>query len=125
MVKSIITLLIALSLLIGGAFYEQHLVKRDFELFEEILTELYEKIEKQECNKDDALSVQKWWIKKKESLHIYIPHNDIKEIDYWLAECVSLVYTNDYNDALSKVEVLLEICEHIPDTYNLKIENIL
>jgi len=125
MVRSIISLVIALTLLICGAFYEQHLVKRDFSLFEEILTELYEKIENENCDKEDVLSVQTWWVKKKESLHIYIPHNDIKEVDYWLSECVSLVYTKDYNDALSKVEVLLEICEHIPDTYNLKIENIL
>ena len=124
MVRSLISLAVAISILIGAAFYEQHLVKRDFGLFEDILTELYEKIETEECNRDDALAVQEWWVHKKQSLHIYIPHNDIKEIDYWLAECVSLVYTENYNDALSKVEVLLEICEHIPDTYGLKIENI-
>ena len=124
MVKSIISIVIALALLISGAFIEQHLVKHEFGLFQDILTEMYEKIEKEECNKEDALSVQKWWVKKKESLHIYIPHNDIREIDYWLAETVSLVYTNDFDDALSKVEVLIEICEHIPDTYNLRLENI-
>jgi len=93
-------------------------------MFHEILTELYEKVDNNEANREDALSVQKWWLNKKESLHIYIPHNDIKEIDYWLAETVSLIYTKGYDEALSKVEVLLEICEHLPDTFSLKMQNI-
>jgi hypothetical protein len=124
MVRSIVSTLIAIILLVGGAFIEQHLIKKEFGLFEDILTELYEKTESYDCNREDALSVQKWWVHKKESLHIYIPHNDIKEIDYWLAEALSLIYTQDYDDALSKIEVLIEICEHIPDTYKLNLENV-
>lgn len=124
MVKNIVTALVALALIVGGAWLEQASVQREFTAFDTVLETLYEKTEQHTANKEDVLSVQKWWVKKKDSLHAYLPHNDIKEIDHWLSEAVSLVKTGEYDLALSKIEVLRELCEHIPGTFAIKFENI-
>lgn len=124
MVKNIVTTIVALAIIVTGAMFEQHYVNREFATFDNALETLYEKTEQKTANKEDVLAVQQWWVKKKESLHAYIPHNDIKEIDYWLAEAVSLVKTGQYDLALSKIEVLRELCEHIPGTFGIEFENI-
>lgn len=124
MVKGIIATIIAFLIFLGVGIYEQHFITNEFKTFEEILTPLYEKIEDESANEQDGLSVQKWWLHSKKTLHIVIPHNDIKDIDYYLAETISYISTKDYNLAKSKTEVLLELCEHIPGTYKVSIENI-
>ena len=57
-------------------------------------------------------------------LHAVIPHSDISYIDYWLGEAVSFIESEDGAQALSKIEVLLTLCEQIPQTYALTFENI-
>lgn len=125
MVKSIITVLVALAIIFGGAAYEQNFVKRQFDEFNVVLETLYVKTENNTANKEDVLAVQKNWVDKKNVLHIFIPHNEIKEVDLWLAETISLVAYGKYEDALSKIDVLLELCEQIPHTFRLHISNIL
>ena len=64
------------------------------------------------------------WDDKKSKLHIFVPHNDISYIDYWLSEACGLLYNGEYELALGKVEVLKEISKNLPDAYNVKFENI-
>lgn len=124
MVKSIISIFVALAIIFGGAAYERNFVKRQFDEFDVVLESLYEKTENCTANKEDVLAAQMNWVKKKEVLHIFIPHNEIKEVDLWLAETISLVAFEKYEDALSKIDVLLELCEQIPKTFRLDISNI-
>ena len=84
----------------------------------------YEKVEEEYANREDVLAVQKSWLKKKSRLHVFIPHNEIKEIDLWLSESVTLVEKEKWEDALSKIEVLKELTEQIPNTFKVTIENI-
>ena len=64
------------------------------------------------------------WDDKKSKLHIFVPHNDISYIDYWLSEACGLLYNGEYELVLGKVEVLKEISKNLPDAYNVKFENI-
>lgn len=124
MVKAIVSILIAMAVILGGTWIEQRSIGKDFQTFDAILYTLQNKTEDGDAESEDVLAVQKWWIRKKSRLHAYIPHNDIKEIDHWLAETVSLVHSGDYALALSKIEVLRELCEHIPGTFRITFENI-
>ena len=85
---------------------------------------LYEKVDDKTAVEDDVYAVQKNWLDKKRYLHIFIPHNEIKEIDLWLAESVKLVRDEKWEDALSKIEVLRELAEQIPKTFAVTLENI-
>lgn len=125
MVKTIITIIVTTLILIGGAVYETNFIHRQFGEFHEVLEVLYEKIDNETATQDDVYAVQSNWIEKKKFLHIFIPHNDIKEVDLWLSESATLVRDKEWKDAISKIEVLKELAEQIPRTFIIALENIL
>lgn len=124
MVKTILSILLTLALLIGSVFIEQYFVDRQFDKFETALQTLDEKVRGETAVRGDAESVRILWESEKKLLHIVIPHTDISYIDYWLSEAVSLIETENYADALSKIEVLLVLCRQIPQTYRITFENV-
>ena len=124
MVKSIIytvaAILACLGLFIGVEIY----MNKQFDEFHGALEILYKKVEDKTANREDGYAVKSLWTDKKSKLHIFIPHNDISYIDYWLSEACGLIYCKEYNLALGKLEVLQEIIKNLPDAYTLKLENI-
>lgn len=125
MVKSVISMIVVLILLVVGAIGESIFISKRFDDFSSEIDVLYQKIDCEEAVEEDCLSLQKSWIKRKKYLHVFIPHNEIKEIDLWLSESVVLVRDKEWTDALSKIEVLGELIEQIPKSFKLSIENIL
>ena len=125
MVKSIISMAVVSILLIIGSIYERNFIDRQFTELGQVLEVLYEKVDEQTATQDDVYAVQKNWLEKKKYLHIFIPHNEIKEIDLWLSESSTLVRDEEWNDAISKIEVLKELAEQIPKTFLVRWENIL
>lgn len=124
MLKSTIYMLLAVLVLVVGVLYEQNKIHGDFAEFNAALVVLYDKTEREIAVKDDALAVQKVWLSHKSSLHIYIPHNDIREFDMWMSETVNYIEEKNYKEALPKLEVLIELTEQIPNFYKLKWENV-
>lgn len=124
MVKTFISTIVVALLLCCLAVYESDFTKRQFEELSVVMETLYEKVDDKTAVEDDVYAVQKNWLDKKRYLHIFIPHNEIKEIDLWLAESVKLVRDEKWEDALSKVEVLRELAEQIPKTFAVTLENI-
>ena len=124
MVKSVISIIIVSVMFVIGTIYETNFVNRQFKEFDSLLETLYEKVDDHTAVEDDVYAVQKNWLDKKRYLHIFIPHNEIKEIDLWLAESVKLVRDEKWEDALSKIEVLRELAEQIPKTFAVTLENI-
>ena len=125
MVKSLVSMLTVLSLLVVASILETWFVNKQFKEFDGVLFELYQKVDEKVAVEDDVLAVQKNWLDKKRVLHIFIPHNDNKEMDLWLSESVTLVRDKEWKDAISKVEVLRELSEQIPKTFRVSFENIL
>ncbi len=125
MVKSILSLIISICLFITLSTVEQIFVNKTFNSLEEKVKIVYVKTEDKSAKKDDILALQKLWIDKKEFLHIFIPHNEIKEIDLWLSESCTLVENEKWEDAISKLDVVIELLEQIPKTFDFRIENIM
>ena len=124
MVKTFISTIVVALLLCCLAVYESDFTKRQFEELSVVMETLYEKVDDKTAVEDDVYAVQKNWLDKKRYLHIFIPHNEIKEMDLWLAESVKLVRDEKWEDALSKIEVLRELAEQIPKTFAVTLENI-
>ncbi|MDE7087247.1 MAG: DUF4363 family protein [Clostridia bacterium] len=124
MVKSIIYTLVAIALCLGVFFGTQYHIDSQFGQFHGALETLYDKIEEKTATRADAYAVRDMWTDKKSRLHIVIPHNDISYIDYWLSEACALIYREEYDLALGKIEVLLEITKNLPDSYSVKLENV-
>ena len=124
MVKSIIYTITALALCIGLFIGVEIYVNKQFDEFGAALETLYKKVEDETANREDGYAVRKMWNDKKSKLHVFLPHNDISYIDYWLNEACGLIYNGEYALALGNIEVLIEIAGQLPDSYSLKLENI-
>ena len=125
MVKSLVSIILVAIILICGALYENKFVTKQFDEFNSLLTILYEKTENQTATEDDVKAVRENWVEKKRFLHIFIPHNEIKEVDLWISEMVTLVNDKKWEDAISKAQVLLYLSKEIPKTFSFRRENIL
>ena len=124
MVKSIIYFFVAVALCIGLFIGTDYYIGKQFDEVGSAMQTLYDKIEDETATREDGYAVRELWNSKKEKLHVFIPHNDISYIDYWLNEACALIYKGNYELALGKIEVLLDITEKLPDAYKLKLENI-
>lgn len=125
MIKTIASIFITLGIIFGLAFYENNRVNKTFREFETVLTSLYNKTESGEVTYEDGTATERFWENKKNTLHIWLPHTAILEIDYQLYEAVGYLYVRDYQSALPKIEILLGMCENIPQSYRFSIENVL
>ncbi len=124
MVKSICYTVAALAICIGLFLFTEWYVKTQFEEFTAALETLYDKTEEKTANREDGYAVRSLWEDKKSKLHIFVPHNDISYIDYWLNETCGLLYNAEYELALGKIEVLIQISENLPGAYGVRLENI-
>ncbi len=124
MVKSIILTLSALLLSIAFFIFVDRYLSNEFGEFCAAVDTLYVKTEDGVANREDAYAVKSMWTDKKSKLHMFIPHNDISYVDYWLNEACAFIYTGNYDLALSNLEVVREIAKSLPDNYTLKAENI-
>lgn len=120
-IYSVVAFLLCLATFIGVDIY----LNRQFGEFHEALEALYRKVENETANREDGYALREMWADKKSKLHMFIPHNDISYIDYWLSEACGLIYCGEYDLALGKIEVLQEITKNLPGGYSLKLENIL
>lgn len=124
MVKSVITVIVSALILAGAAIYEQIYVNSAFaRLFEQALI-----MQEKEINKTatpaDAENVRNCWIKEKEKMHAFIPHNDIKELDMWLSEGIAFTKSGKYEEAYTKYVVIADLCKSIPKGYLIRFENV-
>ena len=125
MVKTFISIAVVCLILAIGIIFENNFTQNEFVEFHQTLESLYEKVNDKTAVEDDAYAVQNCWLEKKKYLHTFIPHTEIKEFDLWIAESIKLIRDKKWEDALSKVEVLLELSEQVPKTFKLSLENIL
>lgn len=124
MVRSIVYTIVAALLCVGFFIWTDLYISNQFGQFHDALETLYYKVEDKTANREDAYAIRDMWAEKKQKLHVFIPHNDISYVDYWLSEACSLIYKSEYDMALGKVEVLLEITKNLPDAYVIKLENV-
>ena len=111
-------------LLLGLAIFEWYFVNNQFGAFGDELQTLYNKVEEETANGEDAKAVQTVWDRRKNKLHVWIPHNDITRMDDYLAETVQLIEEQNYELALPKLELLLHLCKTVPVTFEPGLENI-
>ena len=106
MVKSIIYTAAAIALCAALFIFTEHFVKTQFGEVERAASALYEKVESGDATEGDAQAVYGLWEQKKSRLHIFIPHNDIAQLDYYLGEAGGHIRNGENKEALAKLEVV-------------------
>ena len=124
MVKTILSALITLALLLGASFFEAIYVQKQFDKFYDSLYTLKRKTELGTATYTDGLSMREFWDEHKITMHIWIPHTVLYEIDYQLDEAIGFLYMQDLEGAMPKIEVLLGLSENVPKGYTLTLGNI-
>lgn len=124
MVKSIVTVIVSLLVLICGAIYEQIYVTNAFERLSDRVSVMQKKELDGTATVSDAKAVQDFWIKEKEKMHAFVSHNDIKELDLWLSEGVAFTKNGKFDEAFTKYAVVFDLCKSIPKGYLIRFENV-
>lgn len=124
MVKSISSVIIAVLIFVFAGIAEQTYLTNTFDTLYENLNTVMEKEIDNTATISDIEGVQTLWRKKKKSLHLFIPHNDIKEIDLWLSESVAYKKLGNSEECISKMSVALCLFEQLPINYLIKWENV-
>lgn len=124
MLKSLTAILGVLALLAGAVIFEHFFVETNFSHFHEELTSLYEKVEAENANIEDARAVRTAWETRKEQLQVFLPHNDVARVDLHLSEAVRLIGEGEQSLALAKLETLLQLAATFPQSYRATPANI-
>ena len=125
MVKSTISVIIVAILLVIGSIFEYKTVNNSFNELEKTAKICQQKAIEETLVEDDVLVLQNKWLISKKRLHVWIPHNEIKEIELWIAECVRTTANEKYPDSAEKLEVIIELCQQVPKTFVISWQNIL
>ncbi len=124
MIRTIASIFITLGLILGVSFYESKCVDRAFDELRATFETLQEKAELGTATYNDGVAARSFWDKKKETLHFWLPHSALQEIDFQLNEAIGFLSLDDNEGALPKIEVLIGLTDAIPHSYNFDVKNI-
>mgnify|MGYP004654941493 FL=1 len=124
MTKTIITIIVSVSLLFLCSYGEFKEINDTFDAFYTFLEQTEIKIKNGNVTVQDTVALKNFWLTKKKSLHIWIPHTDIKEVDLWLGETIAFTENGKLDEAATKIVVLKGLAKQIPETYSIRLENI-
>ncbi len=124
MIRTTISILITAAIIVGLSWYEIYYVRDTFTCFYDILNSLYQKTESHEATYEDGTAVRDYWENQKRTLHVWLPHTMLQEVDYHLDEAIGYLYNDDYSNALAQLEVAIELSMEIPRSYSLGLQNV-
>ena len=124
MLRTIASIVITLGLILGISIYEDKCVDRAFDELRATFETLQEKAELGIATYNDGVAARSFWDKKKETLHFWLPHTALQEIDFQLNEAIGFLSLDDNEGALPKIEVLIGLTDAIPHSYNFDVKNI-
>ena len=94
----------------------------------ENLSELKERIEKNDINedeiKDTTNKIYDEWNENHQKLVFYIEHDELEKVEIDFAACKSLIESKEYNFAISELEKVTFALQHIKDKYLFELQNI-
>lgn len=124
MIRTIVGIILSLALLVGASVWEGAYIQTNFALIEETIQSLYEKTEEGTATHEDGEAVEIFWQSKKHKMHFLLPHTAVQQIDFELNEALGYLYQGNFQDALPKMEVLLQVTEVVRQNYTLLWGNI-
>ncbi|MBO4572424.1 MAG: DUF4363 family protein [Clostridia bacterium] len=125
MVRSVVSIIVAAALIIAGGIFECLYLDRTFDELTEVYSDIYEKLENDACTVEDSSAAMDVWFDKKEQLHAFIPHTEIKEVDLWAFELNEYVAQGENEEAKAKAAVILGLFDKIPRSFSLRAGNLL
>ncbi|MBE5748049.1 MAG: DUF4363 family protein [Clostridiales bacterium] len=114
MVKQMIAAIIIFAVMLGAGFAELFVVKSNFDNLKTQLEHNYTLAENKTITEKDFDVVYNSWKETREKVEFFLNHTDLAELNYRMSECLSYVKNKKYDEAMAYMQVLIDICEHLP-----------
>ena len=114
MIKQMIATVIIFVVMLGAGFAELFVVKTNFDNLKTQLEHNYALAENQTITENDFAMVYNNWKKTREKVEFFLNHTDLGELNYRMSECLAYVKNKKYEEAMAYMQVLIDICEHLP-----------
>ena len=131
MVKKWVIILSILSLLIFGSIWEGHFVNQSFDemvndlnVFKTMLENSSDNISTMR-NIDYLEELHEEFHQKERLLKIFIWHTGLKDIEISISRIKIYVQENDYTEAMTETNALIDYCEHYSLDFDVSAENVL
>lgn len=123
--KKLIFAIAGLMLIITAGVLEQIYIQKSYATMRDEAMELREKIVKKDDSAlEAARELKNNWLKNRELMEAFTPHNETKEIVLRLAELEGYILTEDDKSATATIEIIIEIFENIPHLLGFHWEHI-
>lgn len=114
-----------------GCYYENKYVNRAFDnmvesliTFKTMLDESKDKIDIQE-NIDYLNNLHQSFHESEKALKALIWHTGLKDVEVGISRILTYVQEDDYTEALTETNALLDYCKHYSNDFEISLENIL
>lgn len=114
MVKQMIATVIIFVVMLGAGFAELFVVQHNFDNLKTQLEHNYTLAENQTITEKDFVVVYNSWKETREKVEFFLNHTDLGELNYRMSECLAYVKNKKYEEAMAYMQVLIDICEHLP-----------
>lgn len=81
-------------------------------------------VQAEEQMKENIEKVKEIWDKKKNTLSLYIEHNELEKVEMYITNVNTNIEIKEYSRAIETLDTCNFIIEHIKDRYRLSISNI-
>lgn len=114
MVKTIITGLVVLLLIVTCGVLEVVFISRDYNQLHQQCVEIMEYTEKEEVTEKQFQKFRKDWEKLRETSEIFLPHLDVYELNLRFAEAEAYVKNQDYDALNAQLSIIEELLSYVP-----------
>ena len=114
MTKQMIATGIIFLIMIGAGIAEIFVIKNNFGILQNQLEHTYALAQEEKLTEDEFLVVYESWQEKREKVEFFLNHTDFAEINYRMSECLAYVKNKKYDEAMAYMQVLIDICKHLP-----------
>lgn len=113
-------------LIIIGDIVTQRYTKNTVDFITEELKILKQGLQEnsEEAIDEQLNKIDKKWHEVHDKLAYYIEHDELEKVETDFTACKSLANTGEYNQAISELERMSYILEHITDKYSFNLVNI-
>ena len=126
MYKEMIICIVLVILIIIGDIVTQRYTKNTVDFITEELKILKQGLQEnsEEAIDEQLNKIDKKWHEVHDKLAYYIEHDELEKVETDFTACKSLANTGEYNQAISELERMSYILEHITDKYSFNLVNI-
>lgn len=131
MTKKLIAILIFIGIIIATGIFESNYIIKSFDglsakllSIEESLSQNEDSIDSQE-NITTLKQTHKDWQDRTKVLKFFVWHTGIKDVEVGLSRITSYTEQNNYEEAYTELNNLIDYCNHYSEDYRFSIQNII